>query len=492
MTSIPTQLHRSVFAVLSLSAASLFAAPDSPVFVGSQPAPTFLYPDAPNGPYEVVVDYTDAAGAASLQHAYLRVRGAGPDQTILYYNLASPVQWSGEGGHLQNLAASKTSITNGYRVTYTFTIADTWAASSNVDLSAWAMDTGNVNGSTTNHDWNRVHDGGFKITTSRLSDLVDNDGDGWYSSASVQANVDSALSTARQAALAFYRRPTGTTSVEYVNFSSLFNLTGAAVDWNGFTVTGSGMGVFDFAWELYDADYDYNESQWFSSEPVTAVRFESSAEDAYREVEFAGLDWYVRTTYGNPGGNVWNNNPSTVWVDGDGLHLTVKKDAKGWYCTEVTALEPLGYGLYTFQLIGRTDLLDKNVVMGIFLYEDDTQEIDIEFGRWGYAEADSSQYVIQPGSTEGNLNRFDFVQGGTYTTHTILWEPTKITFRSYHGHSTDPLNLIEEWEYTGDDNPVADDELLILNLWLIEGADAPSDEQEVEFIVHDFEFSPLP
>jgi len=484
---------RATFAATFFATASLFAAPSAPVFVSPQPAPVFLYPDAPNGPCKVIVDYTDSAGASALQHAYLRVKGAGADQTILYHNLTTPVQWSREGDHLQNLSATKTAITNGYRVTYEFTIGAGWPATNDVDLSAWAMDTSNANGPSTDHDWNRVHDGGFKITASRLAGLVDADGDGWYSFATVEANVDSALSTSRQAALALYRRPTGTTNTAFVAFSSpLFSITGSAVDWNGFTVAGTGMGVFDFAFELYDGAYDYNESQWFSNPAICGVRFESAADDAYRQIEFAGLDWYVRTTYGNPGGNAWNNNSSSVWVDEAGLHLTVKKDAKGWYCTEVSALEPLGYGLYTFKLIGRTDLLDKNVVLGIFLYEDDSQEIDIEFGRWGNASADSSQYVVQPFATPGNLHRFDFAQSGTYTTHTILWEPTKITFRSYHGHGTNSANLINEWVYTGDDNPVADDELLILNLWLIEGASAPSDEQEVEFIVHDVEFTPLP
>ena len=56
----------------------------------------------------------------------------------------------------------------------------------------------------------------------------------------------------------------------------------------------------------------------------------------------------------------------------------------------------LGFGRYQFQVIGRIDQLDPNVVLGLFKYPtpdvgpDGTNEIDIEFAQWGRATANNA------------------------------------------------------------------------------------------------------
>jgi len=111
------------------------------------PSPNKLYPstypetpDDTNGPYVVTVDYTDPDGRDDLRHVYLRLTGAGTPQTIRYDLLATPIQ--SEGDHLENLGATKTIITNGYRVTYRFQLNGSWTPSKNVDFEAWSVDAG--------------------------------------------------------------------------------------------------------------------------------------------------------------------------------------------------------------------------------------------------------------------------------------------------------------------------------------------------------------
>ena len=98
---------------------------------------------------------------------------------------------------------------------------------------------------------------------------------------------------------------------------------------------------------------------------------------------------------------------------------------------ELSTQQRLGLGRYQFQVIGRIDKLDCNVVLGLFKYptpdvgEDGTNEIDIEFAQWGRATANNADYVVYPALgpriREDNLE-FRVALKGDYTTHRFLWE----------------------------------------------------------------------
>jgi len=83
-----------------------------------------------------------------------------------------------------------------------------------------------------------------------------------------------------------------------------------------------------------------------------------------RTVTFAGRSWRVKGPgYYEPGSSSYGATADFVWVDTDGrLHLTIKKVVNTWYCTEVTLVDPLGYGDYVFTTRGRLDTLDPRAV----------------------------------------------------------------------------------------------------------------------------------
>lgn len=83
-----------------------------------------------------------------------------------------------------------------------------------------------------------------------------------------------------------------------------------------------------------------------------------------------------RTIPGNPGNNLWSS-ISVLQTQDNELMLY-----QGKYCAEAIVEEPLGYGKYIFT-IHKPWLMNKNIVLGLFLYYDDKNEIDIEFSRWG-------------------------------------------------------------------------------------------------------------
>lgn len=198
-----------------------------------------------------------------------------------------------------------------------------------------------------------------------------------------------------------------------------------------------------------------------------------------------------------PGPNYFSDSIENVWVDEDGmLHLRITFRDGIWNCAEVITIDTVGYGTYIFQLASRVDQLDRNVVLGLFTWDDmapehNYREIDIEFARWGEESAQNAQFVVQPWFVASNTYRFDVDLGGVYSIHYFDWRVDSILFSIYRGNAHPPSldSQVESWLYTGNDIPPEGGSNARINLWLF-NENPPSDSQEVEVIVRNFEFVP--
>jgi hypothetical protein len=214
----------------------------------------------------------------------------------------------------------------------------------------------------------------------------------------------------------------------------------------------------------------------------------------HRYINFAGFEWEVKNGFGNPGNNIWSNDPAQVWVDeNERLQLVLQKKNNRWYSAEVISRSSFGYGTYTFYIDAEPALYDPHVVAGIFLYKDEKNEIDIEFSRWG--DADNYQlgnYVIQPAELPGNQFRFPILTEGSYTTHRIEWKPDEINFSSWHGHHPEPPpgQIIAQWQYSGRYVPIGSELRLFFNLWLFQGI-YPKHDRKENLIISNFTYEPL-
>lgn len=223
-----------------------------------------------------------------------------------------------------------------------------------------------------------------------------------------------------------------------------------------------------------------------------------------RIISFAGYEWKVKRAdcrFG-PGPNYFSDREEDVWVDNEGnLHLTITEQDGKWYCTEVINTESFGYGTYIIQTRGRVDTIDPNMVIGLFTWETEApeasyREMDIEFARWGDPGNDTNaQYVVQPCSQCPGCGdrcvRFqvDLTDQESDLTHYLIWEPGKLTFKTYRGQylgSVPPEDdLITEWMYDGSYVKEPGNENFRFNFWLLGGYE-PLNSLDDEFMVTGF------
>jgi hypothetical protein len=205
-----------------------------------------------------------------------------------------------------------------------------------------------------------------------------------------------------------------------------------------------------------------------------------------RTIDFSGYNWNVKNSFFGPGPNWWTDAASDVYTDSNGaLHLSIKNNGGTWYSSEVYLPSSLGYGTYSFETSSNVDNFDPNVVLGLFMYQDDTHEIDTEFSRWGIDGGPNLGHSVQPAGTKGNNYQFKIALDQTAPViNEIDWQPTKVVFRTIQNG-----NLIKEWTYAGADNFVPGKEFADINFWLMKGL-APINGQNAEAVINSFKFTP--
>ncbi len=209
-----------------------------------------------------------------------------------------------------------------------------------------------------------------------------------------------------------------------------------------------------------------------------------------RTIHFAGVDWYVKNggPYG-PGPNYWSDSEQSVWLDESGnLHLTIRRENGIWYCSEVYTVKETTYGEHRFFVDGWLDRMDKNMVLGLFVYATDTSEIDIEFSKWGdAAKQDVGSFTVQPYWKSGHQHTFECPLDSTPTTEFFDWQPGYVHFASMRGHysGAPPSDsyYFSRWIYTGADIPADSEHLHThINFWLMNG-EPPQDLTVHEIVI---------
>lgn len=228
-----------------------------------------------------------------------------------------------------------------------------------------------------------------------------------------------------------------------------------------------------------------------------------------RTLFFGGREWKVKRgdVPIGPGPNYFSDRVEDVWVDGEGIHLTITFFNGEWRCTEVILNQSLGYGTYNIVTKGRLDQLEPAAIFGIFTWDSNApaelnnREIDIvEHAKWGDAgNQHTSQFAVQPCDMCpgcGQCDRFSvsLTNENSYITHLLTWQPGNLVFKAFlgrHVSATPPMNtLIHEWSIAGPAVRVPGTENIRFNFHLFEGMD-PGSISVDQITVTDFSFSPV-
>ncbi len=222
-------------------------------------------------------------------------------------------------------------------------------------------------------------------------------------------------------------------------------------------------------------------------------------------IQFSGYTWNVRPAeVSGPGPNHWD--PNNVRVDAQGrLHLTLNNHGGVWHCPEVYTQRRLGFGRYQFHVTGALDRLDPNVILGLFNYPapgmgpDGTNEIDIEYSRWGdpaALPASSTIYPARSGLVPPSASySFAMPPGLTDTTQRFDWSSAAVHVQCLRGHLSaarrDRQGEYARWNFAPADHARLPQQPLPvhINLWLLNGA-APQNGKPVEIIIKAFSFTP--
>lgn len=222
-------------------------------------------------------------------------------------------------------------------------------------------------------------------------------------------------------------------------------------------------------------------------------------------INFAGREWNVRPTSNGkpPGNNNWLEN--NAWVDSlDQLHLKISysQTENKWYCAEVISKDSLSFGTYQWNVVGRIDSFDKNIVLGFFQYggPDGQNEIDIEMAKFDNESSEAGNFTVYPSKSglEYSSQKFAIRLSGSYTTQRYKWKSDSVIFQTLAGHRDDNVNEISKWEFIPTSNIASTNynDLIpqlpmpvFINFWLRSGQ-APTNGQEAEVIIKSFNYWP--
>ena len=243
-------------------------------------------------------------------------------------------------------------------------------------------------------------------------------------------------------------------------------------------------------------------------------------------INFSGITWNIKTGNNNklgPGPNYFSNSSNNVFLDSLGyLHLKITNENGKWNCAEVISNNYYGYGTYVFTVASNVANIDKNVVVGLFtwdntsFYSQANSEIDIEFSKWGSNnDTLTLTYSAQPVSfsyptifyerTKHPIMNVSKLK--TMSTHAFKWTDSLVTWASYAGPNYPGTTALATWQFDKSNPPrikveggnqsapviipaPGGDTHARINLWLLNGA-PPSNNNEVELIVKEFRFIPL-
>jgi len=201
-----------------------------------------------------------------------------------------------------------------------------------------------------------------------------------------------------------------------------------------------------------------------------------------------GYTWSVDPNGTCIGGCEINSEASNLSVDANGyLHTMISKSGGTWTGAEMFTAANLGFGTYQWVIEGNNFYnMDQPIVLGLFTYGkqngigiDGTNEIDIEFSKWGTStgteNVDFTVYPAPAGYNAGNPSSDQTfyltppASSSATTTVRFVWSSTSITWYAMSGTvgvNAAPTNVLQSYTYNGTTSTIPQVACPVgINLW---------------------------
>jgi hypothetical protein len=198
---------------------------------------------------------------------------------------------------------------------------------------------------------------------------------------------------------------------------------------------------------------------------------------------WSGYTWTPLDGVSAPGPNTFDSD--LVAVNGAGqLVLEISDRLGGWRCAQVQGPH-LGYGKYTWTISSAVHDYDRNLVLGLFTYDNTAgpyfREIDLEISQFGNATSERGWCNLQPGGA-GKQFWFNPRSDGPHT-FSFTWAAGKLRWEvATAGRVVESFLTTTAVPTPGTATPV------LMNFWLF-GGNAPVDGLDRTAIFDSFTFT---
>jgi hypothetical protein len=173
------------------------------------------------------------------------------------------------------------------------------------------------------------------------------------------------------------------------------------------------------------------------------------------------------------------------------MHLRIGGEAPRWTCAEVRLTRRMGHGSYRF-VVRDVSHLEPAAVLTLFTWDgpatnENHREMDLEISRWGDPAAKNAQYVVQPYYVAANV--WPFVAPAGVLTHSLRWEPGRLTARTFRGAGPEKAAaLVTEHTFTSG-VPSPGNEAVRMNLYVFRRS-VNGLQHGTEVVIESFEYLP--
>ena len=155
--------------------------------------------------------------------------------------------------------------------------------------------------------------------------------------------------------------------------------------------------------------------------------------------------WQVRNNIGGPRNNDFRK--ENVKIEPGVLADYITLSFKDGTAAEVEQLIPTSC-VIDFSFI-KPRLLDKNLVLSIFIYQDDEHEFDIEISRWGWCINKDAQFIVQPTDKKRFFDFSDYAEGKIILTNKTIQVTYNKNVATFNHDITKPTLHLNLWRLNG-------------------------------------------